>query len=286
MTDTFAYDSYGNLTSRTGTTHVIFLYNGEYGVATDNNGLLYMRARYYSPELRRFVNADILMGDINNSTTLNRYAYANGNPISNIDPFGLAADEGRGGNNTKDSGYIISPFDLATYFADAADGFELLIGNVKFVKSGKYINIKGDKAILDKFNITQTRIRADNVKNFKGIAGMINKNTAIANALKSKSNWALAGIQITIDTINEVSLYEDDSDRWIMGSYTVVSGVVGAAITMASAAAAGAAIGSATVPGVGTIAGIGVGILVGWAYDAFVEEPTKDFIVMNLLEAK
>lgn len=99
VTDTFDYDSYGNLMSRTGTTETIFLYNGEYGVITDSNGLLYMRARYYSPELRRFVNADILMGDINNSTTLNRYAYANGNPISNIDPFGLAADESRGGAN-------------------------------------------------------------------------------------------------------------------------------------------------------------------------------------------
>ena len=58
-----------------------------------------MRARYYSPELRRFINADILMGDINNSATLNRYAYANGNPISNIDPFGTVADESRGGAN-------------------------------------------------------------------------------------------------------------------------------------------------------------------------------------------
>ena len=88
--------------SRTGTTDAIFLYNGKYGVVTDTNGLLYMRARYYSPELRRFINADILMGDINNSTTLNRYAYANGNPISNIDPFGLAVDN-RGGNLTKNS---------------------------------------------------------------------------------------------------------------------------------------------------------------------------------------
>ena len=49
-----------------------------------------MRARYYSPELRRFVNADILAGDITNAVTLNRYAYANGNPTANIDPYGLA----------------------------------------------------------------------------------------------------------------------------------------------------------------------------------------------------
>ena len=96
VTDTFTYDSYGNLLSRTGTSDVIFLYNGEYGVVTDYNGLLYMRARYYSPELRRFVNADVLLGDINNSATLNRYAYANGNPISNIDPFGLSPDDSRG----------------------------------------------------------------------------------------------------------------------------------------------------------------------------------------------
>lgn len=48
-----------------------------------------MRARYYSPELRRFVNADIIKGEITNAITLNRYAYANGNPVSNVDPFGL-----------------------------------------------------------------------------------------------------------------------------------------------------------------------------------------------------
>ena len=60
-----------------------------YGVITDSNSLLYMRARYYSPELRRFINADIIAGEISNAITLNRYAYANGNPVSNVDPFGL-----------------------------------------------------------------------------------------------------------------------------------------------------------------------------------------------------
>ena len=81
----------GKLTERTGDTFVIFGYNGRDGVVTDTNGLIYMRARYYSPELRRFVNADIIPGEISQAVTLNRYAYANGNPVSNVDPFGLAA---------------------------------------------------------------------------------------------------------------------------------------------------------------------------------------------------
>lgn len=89
ITDTFAYDTYGNLVSRTGTNKVIFLYNGSDGVVTDDNGLIYMRARYYSPEMRRFVNADIVAGQISNAVTMNRFAYANGNPVSFVDPFGL-----------------------------------------------------------------------------------------------------------------------------------------------------------------------------------------------------
>ena len=61
---------------------------------TDGNGLLYMRARYYSPELKRFINADVLQGKIGDSDTLNRYAYVEGNPVSMVDPFGLCAEPG------------------------------------------------------------------------------------------------------------------------------------------------------------------------------------------------
>ena len=57
----------------------------EYGVQTDPNGLLYMRARYYNPYISRFLNPD----PSGFASGLNFYLFANGNPISNEDPFGL-----------------------------------------------------------------------------------------------------------------------------------------------------------------------------------------------------
>ena len=90
ITDTLHYDTYGKLTSHVGESFIIFGYNGRDGVITDKNGLIYMRARYYSPEMKRFVNADIVAGEISNAITLNRFAYANGNPVSFVDPFGLS----------------------------------------------------------------------------------------------------------------------------------------------------------------------------------------------------
>ncbi len=66
------------------------MYNGRCGVSTDDNGLYYMRQRYYNPEIKRFVNQDILAGSIGNSRSLNRYSYVQGNPVSYTDPFGLS----------------------------------------------------------------------------------------------------------------------------------------------------------------------------------------------------
>ena len=76
VTDTFAYDTYGKLISRTGSSFVIFGYNGRDGVVTDKNGLIYMRAPYYSPEMKRFINADIVAGNAVLATVLASCAVA------------------------------------------------------------------------------------------------------------------------------------------------------------------------------------------------------------------
>jgi len=89
ITDTFSYGPYGELANHTGGTATPFLYNGKDSVMTDANGLYYMRARYYQPEIKRFINQDVLLGNIADSKTLNRYAYVKGQPVNLVDPWGL-----------------------------------------------------------------------------------------------------------------------------------------------------------------------------------------------------
>ncbi|WP_084159527.1 RHS repeat-associated core domain-containing protein [Paenibacillus ehimensis] len=92
VTDRYTYGPYGETLKHEGNTDNPFQYNGRDGVMTDPNGLYYMRARYYQPEIKRFVNRDVLTGTISEASTLNRYAYVNGNPVSYVDPFGLSRD--------------------------------------------------------------------------------------------------------------------------------------------------------------------------------------------------
>ncbi len=88
----FQYSPYGLLMSGEAST-TPFLFNGMYGVMTDASGLYYMRARYYHPEIRRFVNQDVLLGFVSEGQTLNRYAYVTGRPVSYMDPFGLSEQD-------------------------------------------------------------------------------------------------------------------------------------------------------------------------------------------------
>ncbi|MEG1551515.1 MAG: RHS repeat-associated core domain-containing protein [Oscillospiraceae bacterium] len=133
--DTFKYDTYGKVIKRTGTTNTPFQYNGRDGVMTDENGLLYMRSRYYSPELKRFLNADIVKGDVSHSATLNQYAYVNGNPISYVDPFGTSADQGSGTQNyEKVIDYLQTALDIIGFipgYGDIADLINALIYAVR-----------------------------------------------------------------------------------------------------------------------------------------------------------
>lgn len=95
---------------------------------TDQNGLYYMRARYYNQDIKRFINRDIVSGDITNSRSLNRYCYVQENPVSLTDPFGLCPDgnsvfrnlySALGGADWNAIGH--AALDVAGFFWDGAD---------------------------------------------------------------------------------------------------------------------------------------------------------------------
>ncbi len=92
VTDTYDYDAYGNLVGGSGGTTNEFLFTGE---QTDpSTGLTYLRARYYDPEIARFISPDPVPADLFNPQTLNRYAYVTNNPLNMVDPngeFGLVS---------------------------------------------------------------------------------------------------------------------------------------------------------------------------------------------------
>ena len=92
----YTYDPFGKVTNsaevypntRT-TVPNPFKFGGRFGLIDDDNGLIYIRARYYSPELGRFLTKDPLGSDLKDGQSLNRYIYASDNPVLLIDVNGL-----------------------------------------------------------------------------------------------------------------------------------------------------------------------------------------------------
>ncbi|HRO23364.1 MAG TPA: RHS repeat-associated core domain-containing protein [Promineifilum sp.] len=62
----------------------------------NNLGLIYMNARYYMPEIGRFISPDTIVPEPGNPQSYNRYAYVQNSPVNYIDPTGHNRDCGMG----------------------------------------------------------------------------------------------------------------------------------------------------------------------------------------------
>src|SRR5204863_8905708 len=66
--------------------NLTYRYTGQ--ALDDDTGLYFYNARYYDPELGRFVQPDTIVPSPGDPQSLNRYTYCLNNPLNYVDPSG------------------------------------------------------------------------------------------------------------------------------------------------------------------------------------------------------
>jgi len=89
LTDTYAYDAFGNVVDRTGRSTQPYQYlSNAYDPATK---LYDFHARMYDPSVGRFLSQDPVDGLPTLTQTMNPYAYGVNDPLAHPDPGGMLA---------------------------------------------------------------------------------------------------------------------------------------------------------------------------------------------------
>ncbi|MCX8075389.1 MAG: RHS repeat-associated core domain-containing protein, partial [Clostridia bacterium] len=84
--NTYEYDEFGKILSETGSFNNPYKYAGYY--YDNETATYYLQARYYNPQIQRFISEDTYRGEIDDPLSLNLYAYCSNNPMIYVDPTG------------------------------------------------------------------------------------------------------------------------------------------------------------------------------------------------------
>jgi len=89
---TYDYDAFGNLLTSEITLTQPYRYVGKHAYYTDDTtGLLLLGARWYDPEVGRFLSRDVMKRKL--LPLVNLYLYGENNPLRLIDPTGMETKE-------------------------------------------------------------------------------------------------------------------------------------------------------------------------------------------------
>ncbi len=86
ITHKYAYDDFGKVTQIEEANFNPYRYVGKYGIQYEDEDLYFMRARYYNPDVGRFLTEDPIWAT-------NLYPYAGNNPVMNVDVSGAKSVE-------------------------------------------------------------------------------------------------------------------------------------------------------------------------------------------------
>ncbi|MHB1167440.1 MAG: RHS repeat-associated core domain-containing protein, partial [Carboxydocellales bacterium] len=159
-------------------------------------GLYYANARYYMPEVGRFISEDPWNGTLAQPNTLNPYPYVLNNPLKYVDPLGLSPQTGRWGGDTQGTGnpVVNSPSQNqswgdkikpgASWLVDkAAQGLESAIQNNSPL--GNWIEGGTGKTLITRQELTQEQRQERIDKGFECLeSGLISLGTGGVKGVK------------------------------------------------------------------------------------------------------
>ncbi|WP_145993164.1 RHS repeat-associated core domain-containing protein, partial [Tepidibacter mesophilus] len=121
-----------------------FGYTGyQYDVSSE---LYYAQARYYMPEIGRFISEDPWNGDLYQPNTLNPYPYVLNNPLKYVDPLGLKAE--KSWNGCSGFGYLSGSTSLQdSYFNTISFEKDMLPNGNKYKKT-----VENNRIIIAEYN--------------------------------------------------------------------------------------------------------------------------------------
>ena len=206
VTDTFSYGPYGEPANHTGSSTTPFQYNGQFAVQTDPSGPLYMRARYYNPAIKRFINQDALFGTIDPGISLNRFGFANGDPVDGFDPTGYVRWDALGWAAVKIvggtgaivlSGAALAPSAGATSLGMGAGFLALLDGVVELGYSFNDNPSTAEKTALSKVPSNYTEV-ATGLYELAG--GQVDPNIKNLAEATEATSFLLTDVGVWLDT--------------------------------------------------------------------------------------
>ncbi len=142
------YHPYGEPDTKEGTEEYLFT-----GKEQDVTGFYYYGARYYDPEIGRFLTRDPLKGERREPQTLNRYAYCLNNPLKYTDPTGME-EVGKSAQQKVEEVFEdlqdVDPDDLAEVqdLIDAGNYIEALEMMMKLLDYDCWLNDDGSLTVI------------------------------------------------------------------------------------------------------------------------------------------
>ena len=227
----YQYDAFGNYRAQAGSSFNRFGFTGH---EKDNEtGLYYFKARYYDPDIGRFLSEDSYLGDVDTPPSLHKYLYAYANPTVYIDLTGYYSFQDFGDDTLRFAGGLTG---AALGVATTAVEVVKAVGDAQAGANG---NPEAARRTAERIAALGFAI-AHPIATAKAVGNSISAEFAGADREEAQGNIFTAAV-VRGKTAAEIGLAVEGGVGLARGAVTLTNTAVSAAKAAAAARAAAAA---------------------------------------------